>query len=52
MCVPQRHKFPARAWRIAASVGFGFLSRNALAVIIIPLMQYPHCAACSLRKAS
>ena len=35
------------ASRICASVGCGVRSRNAFALMIMPLMQYPHCAACS-----
>ena len=37
--LPQRQRLPASASRICASVGFGFLSSNALADMIIPLMQ-------------
>src|SRR5438445_2274260 len=36
---------------ISCSVAFGFLSRNALAVMITPLMQKPHCVACSSMNA-
>ena len=39
LCVPQRQRLAARALRICASVGFGLRSRNALAVMIMPLVQ-------------
>ena len=39
LCVPQRHKLAASACLICASVGLGFTSSNALADIIMPLVQ-------------
>ena len=43
----QRHSVPAMPSRICASVGFGFLSSSALAVMIWPFWQKPHCGTCS-----
>ena len=39
ICVPQRHRLASRADMMAARVGCGSLSRNAVAVMIMPLMQ-------------
>ena len=36
---------------VLASVARGFRSRNAFAVMMTPLMQKPHCMACSSIKA-
>src|SRR5262245_49824643 len=47
----QRHKTPDIACRISGSVAFGFRSRNALAVRMTPLIQNPHCMACSSMNA-
>src|SRR4029450_7152664 len=38
-------------WRICASVGDGFLSSRALAVMICPFWQKPHCGTCSSIQA-
>src|SRR5665213_791630 len=43
----QRHSVRFIASRICASDGFGFLSSSALAVIICPFWQKPHCGTCS-----
>ena len=50
--VPQRQRCPSSAERTSSSVGFGFSVNNATALMIIPLVQYPHCATCSLMKAA
>ena len=42
----QRQMAPEIATRISCSVGFGFSSRSARAVISIPGVQNPHCSAC------
>ena len=39
ICVPQRHRLPARASLIWLSVGLGFLSSRALELMIMPLIQ-------------
>ena len=39
VCVPQRHRLPAMASRICASLGLRTRSSNALADMIMPLMQ-------------
>src|SRR5262249_26756525 len=49
--VPQRHRLLASASLTCASVGFLVLARNAADSMIMPLMQYPHCTACSSMKA-
>ena len=49
--VPQRHRLLASAFLMSPSLGFLFLARNAADSMIMPLMQYPHCAACSSMKA-
>src|SRR4029079_19040334 len=38
----QRQRLPERAWRISASVGSGFSSRNGTRVIRKPGVQKPH----------
>src|SRR5690348_3297808 len=43
----QRHKQPFIVSRICASLGCGYLSSIALAVIICPFWQNPHCGTCS-----
>src|SRR5665811_54035 len=45
--VPQRQRLPASALRISSSPGLGLSVSRAWALIIMPEMQYPHCAACS-----
>ena len=47
----QRHSVPAMPSRICASVGCGFLSSSALAVMIWPFWQKPHCGTCSSIQA-
>src|ERR1700758_3781170 len=47
----QRHKVLAMVSRICVSEGFGFLSSSALAVIIWPFWQNPHCGTCSSIQA-
>ena len=47
----QRHSVPAMPSRICASVGFGFWSSSALAVMIWPFWQKPHCGTCSSIQA-
>ena len=47
----QRHKVAFIASRICASVGCGFLSSIALAVMICPFWQKPHCGTCSSIQA-
>src|SRR6185295_22537 len=47
----QRHRVRAIPSRISASVGFGFLSSNALAVMICPFWQKPHAGTCSSIQA-
>ena len=42
-----RHRAGAIPSRISASVGFGFRSNRALAVMICPFWQKPHCGTCS-----
>src|SRR5262245_33459097 len=37
---------------MSSSVGFGFSASNAVALMIIPLVQYPHWGTCSLMKAA
>ena len=39
LCVPQRQRFAASAWRTSFSVGFGLRSSSALALMIMPLTQ-------------
>src|ERR1035437_10926313 len=51
MCVPHRHRFGLRGSRMSASEADGFFSSSAWARMIMPGMQYPHCAACSSMKA-
>src|SRR6266850_1887727 len=46
-----RHRVLAIPSRISASVGFGFLSSSALAVLICPFWQKPHCGTCSSIQA-
>ena len=46
-----RHNVPAMPWRICSSVGCGFLSSIALAVMIWPFWQKPHCGTCSSIQA-
>src|SRR5215472_2517747 len=48
----QRHRLPDRAQRTSSSVGSGLASRSALAVIIMPGVQNPHCSPCSSLKPS
>src|SRR5215813_445527 len=43
----QRHSVLFIVSRICVSVGLGFLSRSALAVMIWPFWQKPHCGTCS-----
>src|ERR1019366_981830 len=47
----QRHNVPFIDSRICASVGCGFLSSIAFAVMICPFWQNPHCGACSSIQA-
>src|SRR5207342_1157172 len=49
--VPQRQRLSASAARMSASLGLFFFANSAAEVMIIPLTQYPHCAACSSMKA-
>ena len=42
----QRQMAPEIAVRISCSVGFGFSSSSARAVMSIPGVQNPHCRAC------
>src|SRR5690606_11475227 len=49
--VPQRQRFAPSAFLMSSSVGSGFWSRRACAVMFMRLMQYPHCAACSSMNA-
>src|ERR1700733_8749623 len=50
-CVPHRQRLLASASRICSSLGFLVLARKAAASMIMPLMQYPNCTACSSIKA-
>ena len=50
VCAPHG-KHADIACRISASVAFGLRSRNALAVMMTPLTQKPHCIACSSMNA-
>src|ERR1700724_3354562 len=43
----QRHSAPFIPSPIGASVGCGFLSSSALALMICPFWQKPHCGTCS-----
>src|SRR5579862_1579026 len=47
----QRHSTPFIPSRICASLGLGFLSSRALAVMIWPFWQKPHCGTCSSIQA-
>src|SRR3954468_7943561 len=47
----QRQSVAFMPSRICASVGFGFLSSSALAVMIWPFWQKPHCGTCSSIQA-
>src|SRR4051812_8645341 len=47
----QRQSVFAMPSRICASVGCGFLSSSALAVMIWPFWQKPHCGTCSSIQA-
>src|SRR3954470_20752569 len=47
----QRHSVPAMPSRICASVGRGLRSSSALAVMICPFWQKPHCGTCSSIQA-
>src|SRR6476659_2102454 len=47
----QRHSVLFIASRICASVGRGFLSSSAFAVMIWPFWQNPHCGTCSSIQA-
>src|ERR1700682_4563120 len=47
----QRHRVLFIPSRISSSVGFGFLSSSALAVMICPFWQKPHCGTCSSIQA-
>src|SRR5256885_2274276 len=51
LCDPQRHRLRSSASRTSRSVGLRFFARSAAAAIWMPLVQYPHWAACSARKA-
>jgi len=51
LCEPQRHRLRSSASRTSPSVGLGFFARSPAALIRMPLVQYPHWAACSARKA-
>src|SRR5688572_5299766 len=48
---PHRHSTPAMACCICGAEALGFLSRYAFAVMMMPLMQKPHCMACSSMNA-
>src|SRR5580693_7861798 len=47
----QRQRVPFIPSRICASVACGFLSSSALAVMICPFWQKPHCGTCSSIQA-
>src|SRR5579862_8810364 len=47
----QRHRVRFIPSRICASVGLGVLSSSALAVMICPFWQNPHCGTCSSIQA-
>src|SRR5262249_49768000 len=47
-----RQRLPDRAQRTSSSVGSGLASRRALAAIIMPGVQNPHCSPCSSLKPS
>ena len=52
VCAPQRQRLPPSACFACSSVGRGARARSALVVMIMPLVQYPHCAACSAMNAA
>src|SRR4030095_3560636 len=51
MCVPHRQRLAAMCLRISSRDGVAFASSSACALIIMPGMQKPHCAACSSMNA-
>src|SRR5260370_6160043 len=48
----QRQRLPDSAQRTSSSVGSGLASSSALAAIIMPGGQNPHCSPCSSLKPS
>src|SRR5260370_7662174 len=48
----QRQRLPDSAQRTSSSLGSGFSSSSALAAIIMPGVQNPHCSPCSSLKPS
>ena len=52
VCVPQRQRWMARLLFTCSSVGFGLFLSSSVAAITMPVVQYPHCAACSAMNAA